>query len=109
MPQLLLTDRVAVFLRENYKLPAEKVSEMLPTFLEVLQSHMNRMEKAVEEGDSQMIGSVGHILKGALVNLGLDDFAEIAQTIESEGKAGTRDVDFLELVAQLKENMAEIL
>ncbi|HID69760.1 MAG TPA: Hpt domain-containing protein [Desulfobacterales bacterium] len=109
MSQLSVTDRVTAFLCEYYKLPAEKVADMLPTFLNVLQNHMIKMEKTVAEGDIQSIGNVGHTLKGALMNLGLDDFAEIAQTIEREGKAGRSEVDYSGLVDQLKENMAEIL
>lgn len=109
MVQLSLKDRVSAFLCDFYKLPAEKVADMLPSFLDVLQNHMINMEKTVEDGDIQTIGRAGHTLKGALMNLGLDDFAEIAQTIEREARAGICNVDYSDLVEQLKENMAEIL
>ena len=109
MAQLSLKDRVSVFLCDYYKLPAEKVVDMLPTFFEVLQNHMINLEKTVEEGDAQIIGRAGHTLKGALMNLGLDDFAEIAQAIERDGKAGRCRVDYSDLVERLKENLAEIL
>jgi len=109
MPHPSLTDRLTTFLCDYYKLPAEKVADMLPTFLNVLQNHMINMEKSVEEGNIQTIGSAGHTLKGALMNLGLDDFAEIAQIIEREGKAGRSETDYSGLVEQLKKKMAEIL
>ncbi len=109
MVQQSLTDRVSAFLCDYYKLPEEKVADMLPTFLDVLQNHIINMEKTVKEGDIHTIGRVGHTLKGALMNLGLDDFAEIAKTIEKEGKAGRWGVDYSSLVDQLKENLAEIL
>ena len=109
MAQLSLKDRIAAFLCDYYKLPDEKVADMLPAFLDVLQNHMMNMEKSVKDGDIQTIGRAGHTLKGALMNLGLDDFAEIAQAIEREGKAGKCNVDFSDLVGRLKENMAEIL
>ncbi len=109
MPQLTLTDRVSRFLCEHYKLSDDKVAAMLPTFLSVLQNHIWDMERVLEQKDVRAIGKVGHTLKGALMNLGLDDFAAIAQSIEIAGKEGRREFDFQGLVAQLKENMSEIL
>ncbi len=109
MPQLSLTDRVTSFLGEHYKLSDEKVTDMLPTFLSVLQNHMRDMERVLGQNDVQAIGRLGHTLKGALLNLGLNDFAEIAKSIEIAGKEGSREVDYRGLVVQLKENMSEIL
>ncbi|MEA3467024.1 MAG: Hpt domain-containing protein [Thermodesulfobacteriota bacterium] len=109
MPQLLLTDRVSAFLCEHYKLSDDKVTDMLPTFLSVLQNHFRDLERVLGQKDVRAIGKAGHTLKGALVSLGLDDFAEIALSIETAGKEGRREFDFQGLVAQLKENLAEIL
>ncbi len=109
MSQRSLTERVSGFLCEHYKLSDEKVTDMLPIFLSILQNHMRDMERVLEQKDVRAIGKAGHTLKGALMNLGLDDFAAIAQSIEIAGKEGRREFDFQGLVAQLKENMSEIL
>ena len=104
MPQRPLTDRVSGFLCDHYKLSGDKVTEMLPTFLSVLRNHMRDMESVLEQKDVRAIGKAGHTLKGALMNLGLDELAEIAQSIEIAGKEGRREFDVQGLVAKRMES-----
>ncbi|MBN4065520.1 Hpt domain-containing protein [Desulfocapsa sp. AH-315-G09] len=82
---------------------------MLPIFLQTLQSHMKELEKSVENGEIQGITTVAHKFKGALLNLGLEDIAEIAQRIETEGNANNQGIDYFELTMELKEHLKEIL
>ena len=82
---------------------------MLPTFLTTLQSHIDDLENSLDVSETLTIAKAGHKLKGALLNLGLDDSAAIAKRIELEGKADNQDVDYAELVRQLKEKLNEIL
>jgi len=82
---------------------------MLPTFIKTLQSHMHDLEKSLDDSEGQAIAKAGHKLKGALLNLGLEDSATLAKCIELEGKADKQDVDYAELLMQLKEQLKEIL
>ncbi len=82
---------------------------MMPAFLTTLQDHMQNLEDALGAGDPETLGRLGHALKGALLNLGLDDMADIAHIIESEGRSGSREADFAGMVTRLKEKLAEIL
>jgi histidine phosphotransfer protein HptB len=109
MAHLSLSDRVICHVRERYQLSVEKIATMLPTFITVLQNHMKSMEKVLEVGEPEGLGKEGHTMKGALLNLGLGDIAEIAETIETEGKAGNRNIDYVDLVAQLRAKLEEIL
>lgn len=104
-----LSERVGIHIRDCYQLPVERVAVMLPTFFVVLRNHLTDLEKALEAGDSEGIGRVGHTLKGALLNLGLVDIADIAAAIEREGKTGRQDFDFAEPVTWLREELEEIL
>jgi len=104
-----LSERVAVHIRDQYQLPADKIAEMLPTFLSILQNHMRNLEDTLATGDVQAIGSAGHALKGALLNLGLAEIAVFAMRIEVEGMAGSHDADYADLLAQLKSHLKEIL
>lgn len=104
-----LSKRVGNHVREQYQLPVEKVAVMLPTFLEVLKNHLNDLEQAVDGGVAEDIGRVGHTLKGALLNLGLVDIAEIAESIEKGGRSGRKGCNFVEAVGQLREKLQEIL
>ena len=94
---------------DQYQFSIDKVATMLPTFLDVLQNHMRDVESAMEKGEVPSIGKAGHTLKGALLNLGLDDIAQIAKTIETEGLANNRDIDYSALVLQLQVQLEEIL
>lgn len=82
---------------------------MMPVFLNTLQNHMQNLEDALGAGNPETLGRLGHALKGALLNLGLDDMADIAHIIENEGMSGSHEADFAGMVAQLKEKLAEIL
>lgn len=109
MAKLSLQERVSDHMCKQYQFSIDKVATMLPTFLNVLQNHMRDMESALAQGEVGAIAKVGHTLKGALLNLGLDDVAEIAKTIETEGMADNQDIDYSELVTQLQKQLEEIL
>jgi HPt (histidine-containing phosphotransfer) domain-containing protein len=109
MTQLTILDRISKYLCDHYKLSAEEVESMLPTFLTTLQSHIHDLENSLDVSETIAIAKAGHKLKGALLNLGLDDSAAIAKCIELEGKADNQAVDYAELVRQLKEQLNEIL
>ena len=109
MTQQSLAEQVRKYVRVQYQLPVEKVALMLPTFLEVLKNHLNDLESVLDDGEPMAIGRVGHTLKGALLNLGLAEIAEIAASIETEGKLGNKDFEYAVLVARLREKLEEIL
>lgn len=104
-----LLEQVKSHIREHFQLGEDKVDAMMPAFLTTLQNHMQNLEDALGLNDPETLGRLGHAMKGALLNLGLDDIAEIAYAIENEGKSGNRDADFAGMVALLKEKMREIL
>jgi histidine phosphotransfer protein HptB len=109
MRNLSLSDRVEKHICDEYQLATDKVASMLPTFLLTLQNHMHDLAKSVESDDIQGIAKAGHKLKGALLTLGLEDISGIALRIETEGKAGNQDIDYDELMLELKELLTEIL
>lgn len=65
-----------------YLLTEEKIDAVLPAFLDTLLTHMQRLEKNLEEDDLELLARSGHVLKGALLNLGLHELAEMAHAIE---------------------------
>lgn len=82
---------------------------MLPSFLETLATHMSNIESALKTSDLLLLGKAGHTMKGALLNLGLVDCAQIAMEIEEKGKSGDTSVDFVALVTDLKQNLAVLV
>jgi HPt (histidine-containing phosphotransfer) domain-containing protein len=82
---------------------------MLPMFIKTLQSHMQDLETSLERCGTIGIAKAGHKMKGALLNLGLNDSAVFARRIEEEGMADNQHFDYSELVIQLKNELQEIL
>ncbi len=82
---------------------------LMPSFIATLETHMENLEGALEENDLTAIGSFGHTIKGAFLNLGLDDCAKIALQIEERGKAGDHTTDYMQLVEELRLRITPLL
>ncbi len=75
-------DEISLFLRESFELSQEQDDEMVPQFIETLKNHVGNLETSFVDGDVSSVKKIGHTLKGALLNLGINDLAEIAKQIE---------------------------
>jgi HPt (histidine-containing phosphotransfer) domain-containing protein len=95
-------DQIKSYLSKQFSLGEEQVSAMLPSFISTLSGHMNNLEKAFAGGNLEVLGKSGHTIKGAFLNLGLTDCAEIALQIERKGKEGDLSTDYARLVADLR-------
>jgi len=103
-----LMERIKVHLRSAFNLPDDKVATMLPAFLVTLQGHMGKIEELFAAADLVELSKAAHTLKGALLNLGLKELADIAYTIECRGKAQDIATDFQDLVSQLRQGIDAI-
>ncbi len=88
-------------LKEQFGLSDEKVEVMLPSFIAILADHLRKLEADVAEGELVAVSQAAHTLKGALLNLGLSDMADLAKTLEQGGKQENRQLDYEGLVEQL--------
>jgi histidine phosphotransfer protein HptB len=98
-------NQIKSYLFNQFSLSEEQVSEMLPSFITTLSGHMASLEKAFASGNLEVLGKTGHTIKGAFLNLGLADCAEIALQIERRGKEGDMSADYARLVADLREKV----
>lgn len=92
---------IKTYLEEQFNLPAEQIEMLLPSFIATLETHMQNLESALAENNPTLLGEVGHTIKGAFLNLGLNDCASIALRIEERGKAGDQATNYKQLVAEL--------
>jgi HPt (histidine-containing phosphotransfer) domain-containing protein len=100
-----LLNSIRLYLTEKFHLPEDQVGEMMPNFVVALSSHMKNIEVALQSGDRVTLGKSGHTMKGALLNLGLFEGAEIAKMIELKGKANDESADFQGLVKKLRSTL----
>lgn len=93
----------------KFKLPKEQIEQMMPSFIDTLQSHMVNLQDALCQNDLRLLGRAGHTIKGAFLNLGLEECAFLAQQIEKAGKSGDLTVDYAGLIGQLELELEPIL
>lgn len=91
------------YLKQQFSLGDEQILTMLPDFISTLEGHMDNLEKILQSGDLYELGKSGHTLKGALVNLGFHDLAELAFEIEKFGKKRDESIDYGAIVKRLRE------
>lgn len=95
-------DSIRLHLAEQFNLPMEQIDMLLPSFIATLGTHMGNLETALADNNPALLGKVGHTIKGAFLNLGLKDCAEIALSIEEKGRQGGSLMDFKKLIEDLR-------
>ncbi len=91
------------------QLPEEQIDVLFSSFLAALAGHLQALEKSVASDDPVSIARAAHTIKGALLNLGLAEFADIALVIEKKGRAGDKTTDYAQLVSRLKKKITPII
>lgn len=104
-----MKENIRKYLSEQFNLTAEQIDSMLPAFITTLHSHLVTLEKAIEKKDLERIGKAAHTIKGALLNLGLEQSAEIAYSIEKSGKAFNDSMDYSQMFNALREQLSLLL
>lgn len=102
-------ENIKQHLTEQFNLPMEQVDMLLPSFLSTLGVHMCNLENALAENNPVQIGKVGHTIKGAFLNLGLQECAKIALRIEEKGREGGSSADFKRLVEDLRALISPVI
>ncbi len=103
------TDSIRRYIKSQFDLPDDQIESMIPLFLATLAEHLTTLDQACAANDPAKLGQVAHTIKGALLNLGLHQAAEIARAIEEHGKAADDTADYQALAAELKNSLAGYL
>jgi HPt (histidine-containing phosphotransfer) domain-containing protein len=89
-------------LARQFNLTNDQIDSMILGLISTLSEHIDNLEKVLEQGDLEQLGKAGHTIKGALLNLGLNECADIAYDIEVKGKAGERGADYESMVGSMR-------
>lgn len=114
MNKIIVTESaesIKAHLVRQFRLQEDQIDLMLPAFLTTLQNHMDKLSGAFKQKDLLLIGKAGHTIKGAFLNLGLDECAQLALEIEIRGKQGeeTDFDDFQHLYYELEKKIEPLL
>jgi len=102
MAQQQNVEQIKAHLARQFSLPEEQINHMLPSFISTLGSHMRNLENALAEKDLVLLGKTGHTIKGAFLNLGMDECASIALQIEKNGNKRNDSINYRSLVEGLR-------
>ena len=69
-------------LAENLELEENEFLELIGLFVKTGYSDLNKLQSAIEAGDTEEAARVSHSIKGTSVNLGLTEIFELAKRIE---------------------------
>jgi len=96
---VLLVNQAIKYLQNTYKLPSATALQLLKQAQEVFMVATDELRMAVKQNDLTALATVVHSLKGALLNLGLNQLAECAGEIEllvkEKGVIDSEKVDYL--------------
>jgi HPt (histidine-containing phosphotransfer) domain-containing protein len=102
-------EEIKKYLSEHFHLPVDQVETMMPSFLSTLGMHMENLEEALNKNNLMQVGKAGHTIKGAFLNLGLNECARIARDIEEYGKAEDPAIDYRSKIDLLHHHLKDIL
>lgn len=83
-----MEQRVKEHLCLVYGLGLDDVEELYELGRQTVRDTVRRLGDALAQGDAQEAADAGHMLKGALFNMGLSELAEQARSLELAGKSG---------------------
>ncbi len=106
---MISAENIKKHLANQFHLPDEQIESMMPSFISTLGEHMETLEKALKNNDLIQLGKAGHTIKGAFLNLGLEECAEIALIIESAGKAGDSELNYRQKIDGLHQLLKPVL
>ena len=92
-----VVERATMHLATAYHLSPEKISFLLDSSRASLKENIRKAEAALDRGEFHVLAAKAHSLKGALLQLGLDDLAELAQSIETSHRQSAAEMACHEL------------
>ena len=78
-------------LAENLGLDESELFEMTELFIEVSLSDLVRLEAGLKKVDADEVVEAAHSIKGAAVNLGLQEISDVAQGVEMNARQKNLD------------------
>ncbi len=93
-------------LKTAYLLNDDKIAAMLPVFITTLRTHVDNLAELAAGEDMQQLSRASHAVKGALLNIGLTELAEIAYTLEKQCRDGNPACDYQALIMQLQSTVS---
>ncbi len=109
MAYLKFSRRIKAYLTQHFNLPEEQIELMLPEFKKTLSSHMENLEQVYRQDHLNDLQKVAHTIKGAFLNLGLNECADLAKKIETGAADNDTTVDYGALIDRMRNIVDDIV
>ena len=109
MTEVLHRDKIMVHMQNQFGLSKEQIDSMLPSFMDTLAGYLRELGTHFTAGNHSEVGRLAHTTKGALLNLGLHEQAELAKHIELQAKAGSELVELEPTFKKLRTALEPLL
>ena len=76
-------------LADNLGLEEEEYMELIELLIETGMSDLDKLQSAIDAGDTEKAAEAAHSLKGAAGNLGITEFSQVAREVEDNSRNGT--------------------
>lgn len=104
-----MIDQIRAHLATAYNLPAAKIDHLLAACSDSLHDHLREAEAALERGDIDTVAASAHTIKGMLLNLRINELAELAHRIESDKKRREETMHYAEQLKALRYGLLPLL
>lgn len=104
MSELDKLSEICKYLEDEFAMESDEVSEMIEMMRENLTSQIADLKTALASGDTEMLGHIGHAIKGAAANIGASHISEIAASIDTP-ETVSDPAKCAELIKSLEENL----
>ena len=101
--------KIREHLSSSYLLSDEKIEAVMPQFLNTIKKLMSELDDLAAMNKPEALSRTGHAMKGALLNLGLQDLAQKAFFIEKHKQISEPDLSYIQLVKELKQEIKKII
>jgi len=101
-------DIVRDYLLKTYKLDPDKLDILMAGACSGIQKAMSEANRQLDLGNRVLMGNAVHSMKGALLNMGLNGWANFARLIEASAKKN-EDLDYQPLLQKLAKGLNNLL
>ncbi|MEA3546697.1 MAG: ATP-binding protein [Thermodesulfobacteriota bacterium] len=106
LPDSKLVAKARTHLKNKFNFKKELIDHILISSAKSFVEHLDRLEQAISQDDHDSLAASSHALKGSLLNLALNEEAELAQKIELA--AGSREqAPYDQYLQKLRKNLED--
>jgi len=103
-----ISDQIRTHLHQAYNLDDDRIEALLPGFLAALSGYLDEMDAALTSQNRQELVRAVHRVKGALVNLGLEQLAGQTQSLEATVRQQDTNINDRHIMDQARSLIGEI-